>query len=95
MVVHLSMDLYGDVCQSPERVVVKVDHAVVAGLFTNDRGRELLAASQRQITGHLMDSTGNTIRQVSVPGKPDKVSVKPLCSLHIWGCNGSCLSYVV
>ena len=59
--------------QSPERVVVKVDHAVVAGLFTDERGRELLAASQRQITGQLVDSAGNTLRQVSVPGKPDKV----------------------
>jgi hypothetical protein len=62
------------VSQSPERVVVKVDHAVVAGLFTNERGGEVLAASQRQITGHLVDPAGNIIRQVSAPGKPDKVS---------------------
>ena len=55
--------------------MVKVDHAVVAGLFTDRRGRELLAASQRQLTGHLVDSAGNIVRQVSVPGKPDKVSL--------------------
>ena len=53
---------------------MKVDHAVVAGLFTNERGGEVLAASQRQITGHLVDSAGNIIKQVSAPGKPDKVS---------------------
>ena len=52
---------------------MKVDHAVVAGLFTDVRGREVLAASQRQITGYLVDSVGNVIRQVSKPGKPDKV----------------------
>ena len=52
---------------------MKVDHAVVAGLFTDVRGRELLAASQRQITGYLVDSEGNVVRQVSKPGKPDKV----------------------
>ena len=50
-----------------------MDHAVVAGLFTDARGREGLAASQRQITGYLMDSDGNVIRQVSKPEKPDKV----------------------
>ena len=47
-----------------------MDHAVVAGLFTDARGREGLAASQRQITGYLVDSDG---RQVSKPEKPDKV----------------------
>ena len=52
---------------------MKVDHAVVAGLFSDVRGREVLAASQRQITGYLVDSVGNIIRQVSKPGKPDKV----------------------
>ena len=46
---------------------------MVAGLFTDVRGREVLAASQRQITGYLVDSEGNVIRQVSKPGKPDKV----------------------
>ena len=64
-----------DSSQFPERVVVKVDHAVVAGLFTDAKGREMLAASNRQITGYLVDSTGNIIRQVSSPGKPDKVSL--------------------
>jgi hypothetical protein len=64
--------------QSPERVVVKVDHAVVAGLFTNERGGEVLAASQRQITGHLVDPAGNIIRQVSAPGKPDKLVIGEL-----------------
>jgi hypothetical protein len=59
-------------------VVVKVDHAVVAGLFTDERGREALAASQRQITGHLVDSAGNIVRQVSVPGKPDKLVIGEL-----------------
>ena len=53
--------------------MVKVDHAVVAGLFTDARGRESLAASQRQITGYLVDSDGNVIKQVSKPEKPDKV----------------------
>ena len=52
---------------------MKVDHAVVAGLFTDVRGKEVLAASQRQITGYLVDSLGNVVRQVSKPGKPDKV----------------------
>ena len=64
------------VLQSPEHVVVKVDHAVVAGLFTDTKGREPLAASQRHITGYLVDSAGNVIRQVSKPGKPDKVCSK-------------------
>ena len=59
--------------QYPEWVVVKVDHAVVAGLFTDANGKETLAASQRQITGYLVDSVGNIVRQVSHPGKPDKV----------------------
>lgn len=63
-------------CQSPEHVVVKVDHAVVAGLFTDAKGKEPLAASQRHITGYLVDSAGNVIRQVSKPGKPDKVCSK-------------------
>lgn len=53
---------------------MKVDHAVVAGLFTDHRGREVLAASHRHISGHLVDLRGNVIRQVSVHGKPDKVS---------------------
>ena len=61
--------------QAPEHVVVKVDHAVVATLFSDSRGRERLAASHRQLTGYLVDSNGNVVRQVSKPGKPDKVHV--------------------
>lgn len=54
--------------------MVKVDHAVVAELFTDANGRETLAASHRQLTGYLVDSSGNIVRKVSTPGKPDKVS---------------------
>lgn len=75
---HHAQHLLIAVLQSPERVVVKVDHAVVAGLFTNARGKEALAASQRQITGYLVDSVGNVVRKVSKPGKPDKVCTKCL-----------------
>ena len=67
---------------------MKVDHAVVAGLFTDARGREALATSQRQITGYLVDSVGNVIRQVSKPGKPDKVHVHVCITLctRVRGC---------
>ena len=71
--VTLKCDFCCLVLQSPERTVVKVDHAVVAGLFTDSSGKETLAASQRQITGYLVDSVGNVIRKVSQAGKPDKV----------------------
>ena len=62
--------------QAPENVVLKVDHAVVAGLFTDSKGKEKLAVSHRQITGYLADSDGNIVRRVSKQGKPDKVQVE-------------------
>ena len=57
-------------------MVLKVDHAVVAGLFTDKMGRERLAVSHRQITGYLADNDGNIVRRVSKQGKPDKVEVE-------------------
>lgn len=60
----------------PEHVVLKVDHAVVASLFTDSRGRESLAASKRKMQGYLLNNNGDVMRQISVPGKPDKLPVQ-------------------
>ena len=62
--------------QGPEYAVLKVDHAVVASLFTDSRGRERLAASKRKMQGYLVNSSGQVMRQISIPGKPDKLPVQ-------------------
>ena len=53
----------------------QLDHAVVSGQFTDSRGKATLAASHRQLRGFLIDSKGNTLREMSAPelGRPDKV----------------------
>lgn len=61
--------------QGPEYVVLKVDHSVAASMFTDSRGRERLAASKRKMLGYLMSSEG-VKKQISVPGKPDKLPVQ-------------------
>lgn len=58
----------------PEKVVIKVDHTVVASRF----GSHSLAASKRQMKGHLLNPDGTINRQLSVPGKPDKISLQEL-----------------
>ena len=68
----------------PEHVLVKVDHAVVASRFGSGRGQ--LAASKRQMIGYLLDSRGALIRKLSVPGKPDKITLQEL--LEAGGMSG-------
>ena len=58
----------------PEHVLIKVDHAIVASRF----GSGQLAASKRQMIGYLLDSDGALIRKLSVPGKPDKITLQEL-----------------
>ena len=54
---------------------MKVDHGVVATKFTDERGREKLAASQCQMIGYLVDVNGNIMRKFSPEkGKSDRVS---------------------
>ena len=54
----------------------QIDHAVVASVFTDSRGRETLAASHRQLKGYLVDVDGDVIRELSPdPGKPDKAGL--------------------
>lgn len=55
----------------PENVTIKVDHAVMASGGT-------LAASKRQMRGFLMSADGRVLRELSVPGKPDKVTLYEL-----------------
>lgn len=62
--------------QGPEYAVLKVDHAVVASLFTDDKGTERLAASKRKMKGYLVNSKSRVVREISVPGKPDKLPVQ-------------------
>ena len=62
--------------KSPEYVVIKVDHAVVASLFTDSRGAEKLAASKRTMRGYLVNQRGEVVRELSEPGKPDKITLK-------------------
>ena len=61
--------------QGPEYAVLKVDHSVAASLFTDSRGGEKLAASKRKMLGYLVSNDG-TMKQISVPGKPDKLPVQ-------------------
>ena len=50
----------------------------MASRFTKSSGREILAASHRQLNGYLVDVNGRTLRTVSTPdhegGKSDRVS---------------------
>ena len=64
--------------QNPELVVLKIDHAVVASAFTSSSGKERIADSKRNLKGFLLSTEGRTIRELSVPGKPDKVTVQEL-----------------
>lgn len=64
--------------QAPEYIIIKVDHAVVASRFINHKGQEQLAASKRQMTGYLNNIDGKMIRKLSVPGKPDKITLQEL-----------------
>lgn len=55
---------------------MKVDHGVVATKFTDESGRERLAASQRQMIGYLVDINGNIMSKFSPEkGKSDRVSL--------------------
>ena len=58
----------------PENLIIKVDHTVVATRF----GNQGLAASKRQMKGFLLNSNGTLNRQLSVPGKPDKISLQEI-----------------
>ena len=51
----------------------QLDHAVMATKFTDTTGRSRLAASHRLLKGYLVNSEGETVRQLS-SGKSDRVS---------------------
>ena len=57
-------------------MIIKVDHAVVASLFTDQKGTEKLAAAQRAMRGYLINHSGEVVRELSVPGKPDKITLQ-------------------
>lgn len=61
-----------------EYVIMKVDHAVVASLFTDHKGIEKLAASKRMMKGYLLNHNGDVIKELSVPGKPDKITLQEI-----------------
>lgn len=59
---------------NPEYVLIKIDHTVVATKFTDENGREALAASHRQMNGYLLSANGTKLRKLTgQDGKPDKV----------------------
>ena len=63
----------------------QIDHAVVASVFTDSRGRETLAASHRQLKGYLVDVDGDVIRELSPdPGKPDKAGTLIILTHRWW-----------
>ena len=51
---------------------MQLDHAVVATKFTESSGRSRLAASHRLLKGYLVNSDGDTVRELS-SGKSDRV----------------------
>ena len=57
-------------------VIIKVDHAVVASLFTDNKGTEKLAASKRIMKGFLVNQSGMVVRELSLLGKPDKITLQ-------------------
>ena len=61
-----------------EYVIMKVDHAVVASLFTDHKGIEKLAASKRMMKGYLLNHNGDVIKELSIPGKPDKITLQEI-----------------
>lgn len=61
-------------CQTPECLLVQVQHAVVATQFTDSEGREQLAASHPEMNGSLANDEGDIIKEFSSDeGKPDEV----------------------
>ena len=50
----------------------QLDHAVVATKFTDTSGPTKLAASHRLLKGYLVNSEGNTVREMTT-GKSDRV----------------------
>ena len=60
--------------------MIKVDHAVVASLFTDSRGTERLAGSKRTMKGYLVNQHGQVLRELSMAGKPDKITLE-VCHL--------------
>ena len=55
---------------------------MVATKFTETSGRPKLAASHRQLKGYLINSDGQTVKEMST-GKSDRVSQKEVLSLAI------------
>jgi hypothetical protein len=62
---------------APENVIIKVDHAIIASHFSK-QGYGSIAASTRQMKGYLLYTNGTYFRELSVPGKPDRLSLKEI-----------------
>ncbi len=74
---------------NPEYVLIKIDHTVVATKFTDENGREALAASHRQMNGFLLSANGSKLRKLTgQDGKPDKVRWSACVCLCVGGLVG-------
>ena len=57
---------------------IEVDHAVVASLFIDEKGREVLGASKRTLNGYLVGHNGTIVRKISIPNKQDRLVLREL-----------------